>query len=1103
MARLKQQPQLESMLLESALGLLKEPDQQTFFERLVERAGELLDTPDGFLYLHDGSSIVSRVALGAHAPVKGFRLNPGEGMGEVVWQSGQSLLIDDYDNWPLRAKTFPYGILRSSVGVPLKIDDDVVGVLGVTTRDPLRHFGTPDLRILERFVEVAALALKHYQLVEDLATQRDFAESLVTNLSESILQIDRHSKIQYANANWDQLIGIPLEGSLGHSFLEFVHPEDREGLKQRARELANNTDRYVLECRLLDAQGAIIWVSAKVQLTRDALGQVDTATGIVTDITERKQGEEALKQSETRKNQLLTSLAEAVVEANPKGIVTYINPAWTQMTGFSPAQSVGVNYLEFVYPEDRRIVRTMVRRAQIHGFESSRYEYRLITKAGGIRWVNSQGSWLRNAAGEIIGLTGVLTDIHERKKAEEVILESRERYRSLVESVDGVIWESDIRGKLFFVSPRVQEFFGYSIREWLRTPGLWQQRLHPEDADQVKAYVLEMRSSGQDYQIEYRYVHPQGQVLWLRDVCRVIMEGGKPVRLRGFTLDITQQKQIELELAQSEARYALAARGSNDGIWDWDLQSGTIHVSARFSEILGYEALDRSYPQGWERFERMIHPEDLERVTGALQAHLEGETSGVSVDFRMEHADGGWRWVSLRGVAHFSEQGSAIRMAGSLSDISERGNYYDKLTNLPARSLFNDRLERAIRMSQRDPDYHFAVLFLDLDRFKVVNDSLGHLIGDQMLIEVARRLETCLRPGDMVARLGGDEFVVLLEQLVGDHDALIVAERIREAIARPFRLRSHETFTEASIGIVSNVTKYASVDDYLRAADTAMYRAKGGGLGIMVYDEQMHTQATLRLETESSLRKAIEANELILMYQPIISLSDGMLQGFEALVRWVHPRRGVVAPADFIPIAEEMGLIVQLGGWVMYKACQQLLVLGQLGQERMYISVNVSVRQLQQPNFYQEVSALINHFQLQPGRLHLEITENSVVEAADQVLENIERLRMLGVRFHLDDFGTGYSSLSNLRRLPIDTLKIDRSFITQEDLSSNRLIVEAVVQMAKALGLKVVCEGIETKNQAAWLRGLECDYGQGFLYSRPLPAASIEGLVQNQIKIQR
>jgi diguanylate cyclase (GGDEF)-like protein/PAS domain S-box-containing protein len=836
----------------------------------------------------------------------------------------------------------------------------------------------------------------------------------------------------------------------------------------------------------------------RISVVYDAQGALKEATGILTDITEQKKSAAALRQSHNRSNQLLTSLAEAVVESDIWGAISYVNPAWSEMTGYSEAETVGRRYLEFVHPEDRELVIELVRVARDTGLHRGRLEYRLLTKEGNTCWVNSQGSWLLDAGGQVMGLSGVLTNLQERKEAEQAVLESRQRYRELVEGVEALIWEGD-EDRADFISSRSQEMLGFAPEEWLDTPGFWASRIHPEDRVATLAKVSQALEDRRDYQLEYRFITKSDKVVWLRDVAKVVEVPGQPPRLRGFTFDITGQKQTELELAQSEARYALAARGANDGIWDWDLRTGDIHASGRYREILGLAATAKTYENGRTRFEAGLHPDDRERVVQALDEHLEGKTPGVSVEFRIRHATQTWRWVAMRGVASFDGEGRPQRMAGSLSDISERGSYYDKLTNLPGRSLFNDRLERAIGIHKRDTQFLFAVLFLDLDRFKVVNDSLGHLVGDQMLIEVARRLELCLRPGDTVARLGGDEFVVLLENLAHEGDAYMVAERIRDSIGRPFHLEGHETFSEASVGIVSSRSGYSGVEDYLRAADTAMYQGKGSSLGIVVYDDLMHLKAKERLQTEAALRRAIENDELHLVYQPIVTLEGGQLAGIEALVRWKHPGQGHSSPLEFIPIAEETGLILPLGEWVLREACHQLLRWNQMGYSGLRININVASRQIQHPQFAHAAAAVLKETGLPPKQLQLEITEGSVVEATDYVLDNIDYLCGLGVSIALDDFGTGYSSLSYLRKLPIHTLKIDRSFVSGEESEDNRLIVEAVVQMAKALNLRLICEGIETEGQARWLQELGCDLGQGYWYSRPLAVGAMTKLLQQRV----
>lgn len=1092
----RQQEALEA-LLDSTLNLLEQNDQQAFMKRLVERAAQLLDTPDAYLYLVKGEYAEVVVALGSH--LQGYRLQQGQGVGGMVWQSGQSLLVEDYDTWSKRAPGFPFGVLRSSLGVPIKLGGQVWGVLGVTTRDPERHFGSYELGILERFVAVAALALKHYRLAQDLAQERDKASQLVGSLSETIIQTDAAVRITYVNPAWEELTGFSIGETLGRPYSEFLYPTDRAQYQELTqRNLEEQIIYYETERCLQHKNGEPRWVRAKVNVLYSDKGELVQTNGIFTDLTEQKKSAAALRQSQNRSNQLLSSLAEAVVESDRKGIVTYVNPAWTEMTGFREIETVGRRYLEFVHEGDHELLTELVRVARDTGLHKGRLEYRVLTKDGRFCWVNSQGSWLLDAQGQMVGLTGVLTNIQERKEAEQAILDSRERYRELVEGVEALIWEGS-ENQADFISARSKEMLGYEPEEWLRTPGFWASRIHPDDKVATLAKLRKALQNKRDYQLEYRFVTKCDKVIWLRDVAKVIQVPGQPLRLRGFTFDITQQKQTELELAESEARYALAVRGANDGIWDWDLRTGTIHVSARYREMLGLEAIAKTYDSGRARFEAGIHPDDRERVVLALDEHLGGKTPGFSVEFRLRHATHTWRWVALRGVARFDDEGQALRMAGSLTDISERGSYYDQLTNLPGRSLFNDRLERAIGILGRDAGFRFAVLFLDLDRFKVVNDSLGHLIGDQMLMEVARRLELCLRPGDTVARLGGDEFVILLEQLAHDGDAYVVAERIRDSIGRPFNLSGHETYSGASIGIVGNRSGYANTDDYLRAADTAMYQAKGSNLGIMVYDEHMHKVASQRLETEAALRRAIENNELHLVYQPIVTLSNQEIKGIEALVRWKQPRHTQASPAEFIPIAEETGLIIPLGEWVLKEACRQLIVWNQMGYQELHINVNIASRQIGQPQFAHSVASVLSQTGLDPRWLHLEITEGSVVEAADFVLDNLNRLGLLGVHLGLDDFGTGYSSLSYLRKLPIDTLKLDRSFVSHEDSEDNRLIVEAVVQMAKALNLKLICEGIETPQQALWLRELGCDYGQGYWFSKPLSSEAMTDLLQQMV----
>jgi diguanylate cyclase (GGDEF)-like protein len=438
--------------------------------------------------------------------------------------------------------------------------------------------------------------------------------------------------------------------------------------------------------------------------------------------------------------------------------------------------------------------------------------------------------------------------------------------------------------------------------------------------------------------------------------------------------------------------------------------------------------------------------------------------------------------------------------------------FHDKLTGLCNRDLLLDRLERCMERARRHQDYHFAVLYMDIDRFKEVNDSLGHFVGDQLLVAIAERLQQCLRGTDSltrvesntVARIGGDEFVVLLDGIRDRADASAVADRVQEVLSEPFRLQGHEVFTTASIGIAFNEIECEKADHLLRDADTAMYYAKAAGKARHeVFNKKMHDEAMSRLKLHSDLKRAVEHNEFHVFYQPIISLRDGTLQGLEVLVRWDHPEHGSVNPADFISHAEDTGLIVKLGRWVLEQACWQLRAWRDLGhaQETLSVSVNVSKRQVAQPGFVEDVRRTLREHRLEGRQLALEITESVIMENPDSIAEVLEQLKDIGVEIHMDDFGTGYSSLSYLHRFPLDVLKIDRAFVSSmSDNTDYADIIHTVVALAHTLNMRVIVEGVETERQLARLMVLDCDFAQGYYFSKPLDAKSAGGILVSEPK---
>ena len=474
-----------------------------------------------------------------------------------------------------------------------------------------------------------------------------------------------------------------------------------------------------------------------------------------------------------------------------------------------------------------------------------------------------------------------------------------------------------------------------------------------------------------------------------------------------------------------------------------------------------------------------------------------GEVSNFESQIRRK--DGELIWISENARVVREGNGAVSYYEGTVEDITATREskerllhdaLHDRLTGLSNRALFMDRLEQKFAHLERKPDSLFAVLFLDFDRFKNINDSLGHLAGDQLLKAISGRLQECLRPGDTVSRFGGDEFAILLENVTELSDATIVAERVQRAMSSPFQLGSQQVFSSASIGIALGHSEYERAEDLLRDADMAMYRAKARGKARHeVFDAEMHTRAVALLQLETDLRWAIERDEFRLYYQPIVNLADGAVIGFEALIRWQHPQRGLVSPAEFIPIAEETGWIVPIGRWVLEEACAQLARWQAETKAPLSMSVNLSGKQFSQPDLIELVETIIRESGIAPNSLKLEITESAIMEDAQIVTTRLLQLRKLGVQLGLDDFGTGYSSLSYLHRFPLDTLKIDRSFVARllED-GENREIVRTIVTLGKNLGMNVVAEGVEEAQQLSDLRDLDCQHGQGYLFARPLPA---------------
>jgi diguanylate cyclase (GGDEF)-like protein/PAS domain S-box-containing protein len=731
------------------------------------------------------------------------------------------------------------------------------------------------------------------------------------------------------------------------------------------------------------------------------------------------------------------------------------------------------------------------------------------------RWADKTESWTlatkmayRDAEGRIIGTFGLSRDITEHKKAEEALRTSMALYHSLVQNLPQNIVRKDLQGRFTFANTQFCQTIGRRLEEVLgRTdfdlfPASLAHKYQEDDKRVIK--------SGKTHEAVEEHHPPGKDLLYVRVVKTPIHDArGYVTGVQCMFWDITDLHRAQKALESSEERYALAVAGANDGLWDWDLRSGDVYFGPRWKAMLGHE--DDEIGKSPEEWMKRVHPEDVERLKTDLAAHVLGRTAHFENEHRMLHKDGGYRWMLSRGMGVRARTGKAVRLAGSQTDITDRKRFeeqlaqqafYDTLTGLPNRALFMDRLSLAVTRARRRKTAMFSILFLDVDRFKDVNDSLGHVKGDLLLTAIARRLETCVRPGDTVARLGGDEFTILLDDMRDEEDAVQVANRILEEMRKPFLLDGNEVFATVSIGIAPGAD-YEKPGDLLRDADTAMYRAKERGKNCYeVFDAAMHSRAVARLQLETDLRKAIERKEFRVYYQPIVSLLTNSLVGFEALVRWQHPNKGLVPPGEFLPLAEETGLILPIDHWVLREAARQTKDWQQRypSAKDLRINVNLSTKQFAQPGLVDRVRDVLTQTGLDGKHLTLEITESAIMEETQALAEMLDQIRKLDIRLYLDDFGTGYSSLGYLHRFPIHSLKIHSSFVGQLGKADDPgQLVRTITTLAENMSMGVVAEGVETREQLAKLRDLRCQRVQGYYFSRPLSAPDAEKLIDKEM----
>lgn len=950
-----------------------------------------------------------------------------------------------------------------------------------------------------------------------LARDNAFLDSILDTMAEGVVACDAEGRLNYFNRTLKAILGLPEhplpDNAAYRSHYRLLTPDgetpisdERNPLLRAAR--GEQVDDFHLLLAPAQGEARHVMVNARPLRTQD--GKPAGAVAVVRDISEQRAAQQALQEQKRMLDDLMANLPGMVYRClnTPEWPMVFVSPGARDLTGYAPGEVERLQggYASLIHPEDAPGVWEEVQRA-LKERRRHTLTYRIRDRGGRLRWVWEQGRGVWNAEGALLFLEGFVTDITARHEAEQALEESERRYRAIFEeSVEG-LYRTRLDGRFEIVNPAFARILGFdSPEQLLNEPHYTARDIYFNPAER-EALLKAVREQGVVRNRILRLKRRGGQAVWVSLNTRALRnEAGELLGMEGSIQDISTQMEAAEALEASEERFARAAEGANDGIWDWNLDSGEVYYSRRWCEQLGLEP-ERIGNRIEEWLDR-IHPDDRGAVQAALRAHLEDETAHFEIEHRMRHRDGDWRWMLARGVKSTSHLTGNRHMAGSQTDITARKQaeqqlqhaaLHDSLTGLPNRALLNDRLEQAMRRRRRQPDAGFALLYLDLDRFKTLNDSLGHSAGDALLMEVARRWQRLIRDYDTLARLGGDEFALLLEGGDDPEVAETKARQMLEALRTPVEINGQGVVSSVSIGIVLAHDGHDSVEELLANADTAMYRAKQAGRNRSVlFEHRMRETALHVFHLEAELRQAVSRKAFSLAWQAVVELATGRICGAEALLRWRHPKRGVIPPADFILLAEETGLIIPIGRWVLREACRQTAQWRQTGQvgEDFHAAVNLSARQLGQRDLVETILDTLNEAGLPEQALKVEVTESAIIENPDQAARLIRRLGELGVGTALDDFGTGYSSLAYLYRFPFDTLKVDRSFLQQlENGGKARHIMEAVLLLGERLRLTLIPEGVETAAQVAELRAMGFRHAQGYYFSRPVPAAEFARLL--------
>jgi diguanylate cyclase (GGDEF)-like protein/PAS domain S-box-containing protein len=826
---------------------------------------------------------------------------------------------------------------------------------------------------------------------------------------------------------------------------------------------------------------------------------VSSAPTSQADVDEHRRALALLADAEARFSGVFESSGTGMTITSLDGRYVRVNPAFARMVGRSVDELAGMRVSDVTHPLDVDHDGEAIARLVADPTVEVRHRKRYVRPGGREVLASLTVCAVAGPDGEASYLIAQMVDISDQRAAELALADSEDRFRTLTAASPVGIFAATADGRVMYANSRMAEIF--ACENDVLDAAVWTEGVAPAGRELLDRANRALQAGSPTERVEVELHAASADARWVRIDMGNVPDGDRTPYVVGSVTDVTTEVRARTELAAREAEFRLLAEHSGDFLSRHDEHGRFLYASPACEALLG---LRPEQIIGRTAAEAGIVPAgESGPVVGGLAAGFsEGRDDGATVEVRIVRPDGELRWLEIAARAVPDRDGHAREIVAVTRDVSDRKRaedelahqaLHDTLTGLPNRALFLDRLQQALLRARRGAA-GVAVLFIDLDRFKLINDSFGHAAGDRVLCDVAARLRHELRPADTVARFGGDELTILCEDVTGEPLVRGIAARIAALFDQPFVVDDSEAFLQASIGIAL-AGPHDTPEDLLRDADAAMYRAKDSGRGrVEVFDEAMRADARDRVATEAALRRAIERDELRLHVQPVVELATGRIQGFEGLVRWQHPQRGLVPPGAFIPLAEETGLIVPIGRWVLRAVCRTLRRWHvELGRDWVQCSVNLSVRDLHQPDLVDSVRAALDETGVRPDRLVLEITESAVMESAAGTVDTLHRLKALGVRLALDDFGTGYSSLARLHQFPLTVMKIDRSFTAAlgED-HDGASIAEAIVSLGHALGLGVVAEGIEDEPQLRAVQRLGCAYGQGYHFARPAPPETFD-----------